>query len=95
MLGIEFDEIAYAGHHARFFGSLIQLDPEPPGFQCFLGSDRTENGVRFPNGQGVTSVIVQKSVHIQNAPGVGTFFLLGSTFRIPKGTVMVWDTQPL
>ena len=95
IVGIELDDVDYPGHHARFFGSLLELDPQPPGFQWFLGSERTEEGGRFKNGGGMTTVTVQKGLQLGNAPGVGTFFMLGPAFRISKGTVMVWDSQSL
>src|SRR5450755_1969701 len=47
VVGIEFDDVSYPGNHARFFASLIAVDPVPPGFRWFLGSDQTEQVVRF------------------------------------------------
>ena len=88
IVGIEFDEITYSGHHARFFGSLSGLQPEPAGFQWFLGSDRSETVAR-----GGTSIVITKGIHLADVPGVGTFFMLGSNFRIPKGTILDWETR--
>ncbi len=95
IVGIELDDLDYPGHHARFFGSLLELDPQPTGFQWFLGSERTEDGNRFNNGGGMTTITIQKGLQLGSAPGVGTFFMLGPAFRISKGTVMVWESQSL
>ncbi|HEV2689679.1 MAG TPA: hypothetical protein VGV35_14045 [Bryobacteraceae bacterium] len=90
-VGIEIDDIAYPEHHARFFGSLMALDPEPPGFEWFLGGERTEVVTQ----QDRVAIAGKRSVRPQDLPGVGTFFLRGSSFRIRAGTVLVWETRSL
>jgi hypothetical protein len=36
-----------------------------------------------------------ESVRVPTLPGVGTFFMRGAHFEIPKGWKMVWKTQTL
>jgi hypothetical protein len=89
-VGIELDDITYPGHHARFFGSLNGVEPEPTGLQWYLGSYRKDT-----RGVGVISTTIAGSVHLPDLPGVGTFFILGSSFRIPHGTILIWETKSL
>jgi len=82
LLSIEFDEIEFPGHHARFFGSLKSLESEVAGFSWFLSFATTS-----------VYTVTRETEHLSDVPGVGTFFMQGSAFRLPQGTRMVWQTQ--
>jgi len=88
IVGVEFDDIDFPGHHARFFGSLKSLDQETPGFQWYMDFP----GTMYESGEGITSITRERSVHLEGVPGVGTFCMKGSHFRIPEGMTMVWET---
>jgi hypothetical protein len=87
-VGIELSDISYPGHRARFFGSLNGVEPPPPGLQWFLPSYRRESG-----GLGIRSTTTIGSVHLPDLAGVGLFFMMGSGFTIPQGTILIWETK--
>jgi hypothetical protein len=91
LLGIEFDDIEFPDHHALFFGSFKNLDSEVPGFSWFLSftnstQPTTTSGDSF-------YITTRETEHLPDVPGVGTFFMQGTAFRLPKGMRMVWQTQ--
>src|SRR4029077_7236503 len=88
IVGIEFDDLSFRGHHARFFGSLKGLDREVPGFQWYMGAP----ALKYEGSNGITKVTMERNLHLDELPGVGTFFMTGSRFRLPEGTTMVWET---
>ncbi len=83
LLSIEFDDIEFPAHHARFFGSFKNLESEVPGFSWFL-SYATSTSVY---------TVTRETEHLPAVPGVGTFFMQGQAFRLPQGMRMVWQTQ--
>ena len=88
IVGIEFDDVDFPGHHARFFASLKSLEQDTPNLQFFMDL----GGMKFESGEGITTITGPRSLHLQEVAGVGTFFVKGSRFRIPEGTTMVWET---
>ncbi len=92
LVGLEFTDIEFAGHHARFAGqmsgtipipglalgvSTYSMDRNTAGVAGHLLSTRTETEVPF------------------KVPGVSTFFMEGRDFRIPEGMRMTWVTTKL
>jgi len=91
LVGIEFDDIDFPGHHARFFGSFKSLESEVPGFIWFLSS---ASSTKTPLvGGGASYTTNRETEHLPDVPGVGMFFMQGSAFRLPLGMRMVWQTQ--
>jgi hypothetical protein len=91
LVGIEFDDIDFPGHHARFFGSFKSLESEVPGFGWFLSS---ASSTKTPLvGGGAVYTTNRETEHLPDVPGVGLFFMQGSAFRLPLGMRMVWQTQ--
>ena len=88
IIGIEFDDIDFPGHHARFFASLKNLEQDTRDLQFFMDL----GGMKFETSEGITKITVERSLHLGEVAGVGTFFMKGSRFRIPEGTIMVWET---
>jgi hypothetical protein len=92
IVGIELDDIEFPGHHARFFGSFNSLDSESREFQAFMGSTVTMTANdKLHDGMTIGSRV--GSAHLADVPGVGTFFMKGSSFRLPEGTAMSWETK--
>jgi hypothetical protein len=91
LVGIEFDDIEFPGHHARFFGSFKSLESDVSGFSWFLSS---ASSTKTPlAGGGATYSTNRHTEHLPDVPGVGLFFMQGSAFRLPQGMRMVWQTQ--
>jgi hypothetical protein len=86
--GIEFDDIEFPGHHARFFGALKSADPDEREIRMFLGSTDTAT-VQY-NSVNTSRV---GSLHLPDVPGVGTFIMQGSSFRLREGALMLWETR--
>ncbi len=88
IVGIEFYDIAFPGHHARFFGSLKSASSEVVEIDLFMGTTRTttvqQNSINESN---------VASLHLADVPGIATFFVKGASFRLREGTQMVWETR--
>jgi hypothetical protein len=89
-LGFEFTDIEAPGVSTPFFASLETAGPLP-GFAWSM----TGGEVRTVNNRGATITIERESIRPAALPGVGTFFMRGAHFEIPKGWKMVWKTQSL
>jgi hypothetical protein len=93
LVGIEFDDIDFPGHHARFFGSFKSLESEVSGFSWFLSSS-SASLTKTPLVAGdISYSSTRETEHLPDVPGVGMFFMQGSGFRLPQGMRMVWQTQ--
>jgi len=91
LVGIEFDDIEFPGHHAGFFGSFKSLESEVTGFSWFLSF---ASSTKTPHvGGGISYSTNRQTEHLPDVPGVGLFFMQGSAFRLPQGMRMVWQTQ--
>jgi hypothetical protein len=88
-LGFEFTEIEAGGASARFFANLDSAGPLP-GFEWLMSDETTQT---LHTGQ--AGKIETHLVRAPALPGVGTFFMRGAHFEIPKGWKMVWKTQAL
>jgi len=90
-LGFEVTEIDAGGVSTRFFASLDSAGPLP-GLEWMISSGTTQT-LRTVAGE--ASQIETERVRVPALPGVGTFFMRGAHFEIPKGWKMVWKTQAL
>ncbi|HUE10035.1 MAG TPA: hypothetical protein VMQ54_03810, partial [Steroidobacteraceae bacterium] len=88
-LGFEFTEIEAGGASTRFFANLDSAGPLT-GFEWSMssGTSRTLRG-------GQITQIEHETITGPALPGVGTFFMRGAHFEIPKGWKMAWKTQAL
>jgi hypothetical protein len=84
--GIEFTDIDVAGVSTRFFATPESAAPIP-GFQMELETTSTIHGR--------TNRVVSERIRASTLPGVGTFFMRGAHFEVPKGWKTVWKTQAL
>jgi len=78
LVGIEFDDIEFPAHHARFFGTFKSLESEVSGFSWFVS---------------FASSTRRETEHLPDVPGIGLFFMQGAAFQLPRGMRMVWQTQ--
>jgi hypothetical protein len=88
-LGFEFTGIEAGGVSTRFFADLDSAGPLP-GFEWMMST-----GTAQILHAGQVSQIATERVSVPALPGVGTFFMRGAHFEIPKGWKMVWKTQAL
>lgn len=72
VVALEFTDVEYPGHHARFFGKLIQVSSSAPGL-------RTADPGAASSGHPLV-------------PGVGAFWMEGTSFQLAKGMAMTWVT---
>jgi len=87
IVGLQFTELEFPGHHAQFAGELYELD-SGAGLDAYLGPFRPQSG--FTGGTRTRSE--SEAYWTAPAPGVGTFFVEGVNFRLPAGLHMVWQT---
>ncbi|MBZ5585339.1 MAG: hypothetical protein LAQ30_24685 [Acidobacteriia bacterium] len=88
-VGVEFTEIDTGAATFRFYADLRSVDPLP-GFEWTLPESKTVTrevgpGVRIWSTNGST-------VSLPDLPGVGSFFIRGDRFELPKGFKTVWRT---
>ncbi len=88
IVGLEFSEIEFDDTHAGFTGSLDRVDPMPE-LTWFLGSSSAR---QITDAVGVTNIVERERVRTTELPGVGTFFVDGEHFRLPKDFQMIWRT---
>jgi hypothetical protein len=92
VVGLEFTDIEFPAHHARFVGEMLGIQPVP-GLTFSVSTltmDRRTAGVA---GSLVTSRSETETA--VRVPGVSTFFMEGLAFHIPKGMAMTWITTKL
>ena len=88
IVGLEFSEIEFDDKHVGFTGSLDRVDPVPE-LTWFLGSSSAR---QIRDVAGVTNIVERERIHTTELPGVGTFFVDGEHFRLPKDFHMIWRT---
>jgi hypothetical protein len=92
LVGLEFTDIEFAGHHARFTGQMLGTVPIPglaPGVSTYSMNRNTA---------GVAGYLISEHSETEvpfKIPGVSTFFMEGRDFRIPEGMQMTWVTTKL
>ncbi|HXI43090.1 MAG TPA: hypothetical protein VNH83_24120, partial [Bryobacteraceae bacterium] len=90
IVGLEFTDVEFPGHHARFFGDMESVDALP-SLQWLLSTSRTktiELGIRG-------GIMTNSETEVYRAipiPGVSTFFMQAAKFRLPEGLRMTWRT---
>jgi hypothetical protein len=90
VVGLEFTDVEFPGHHARFFGDMESVDTLPD-LQWLLSTSRTKTldlGIRG-------GIMTNSETEVYRAipiPGVSTFFMQAAKFRLPEGMHMIWRT---
>jgi len=90
-VGLEFDEVRFPGHLARFYGTLRGIDSPAPGISYFVTKAQTQE-IRTAGG-GRTTITRGETMSAPEIPGVGVFLVDGASARIAAGTVMTWVTE--
>ena len=89
IVGLEFTDLEFPGRHARFFGEMDYVD-HVPGLTWYVTTSRMKT-IELADGGRFMSSESEKYWTVQ-IPGVSTFFVEGSGFRLPKGLHMTWRT---
>lgn len=92
LVGLEFTDIEFPGHHARFLGEMLGIVPVP-GLTRGISTFRADNRTAGVAGNFITSHTETEIAF--KVPGVSTFFMEGRDFRIPEGLQMSWVTAKL
>lgn len=93
VVGLEFTEVEFSGHHARFFGEMESIDARA-GAHPYLATSRTLGTTNLIYGGSITHTDTEMDFAIP-IPGVSVFFLDGVSFRLPEGLRMTWRTVRL
>ncbi len=97
LVGLEFTDIEFPGHFARFFGEMLGAQAVPglsPGIGTYQENSYAVNpiGTRNTLESGrITTTHFEDEVPFQ-IPGVSTFFMEGPAIRLPEGLRMTWRT---
>ncbi len=92
LVGLEFTDIEFAGHHARFIGQMLGTVPVP-GLALGVGTYNMDR-----NTAGVAGYLISTRSETEvpfKIPGVSTFFMEGTAFHLPEGIQMTWVTTKL
>jgi hypothetical protein len=92
LVGLEFTDIEFAGHHARFTGQMFGA-AAIPGLALGLSTNSMNRDTAGVAGHLLTTH-TETEVPFK-VPGVSTFFMEGRDFRIPEGLHMTWVTTKL
>lgn len=88
VVSLEFTDLAFSGHHARFFGEMDAVEPLA-NFTWLLTTSRTRI---LDHGYWTGTRSETETYAPIPVPGVTTFFMEGVRFRLPEGLRMTWRT---
>jgi hypothetical protein len=91
VVGLEFTDIEFPGHHARFFGEMEDI-ASVAGMKTLMSASSLRSR-SFPH-PGNLTVYESATETFSNLPipGVGTFYMEGKQFRVPEGLHVTWKT---
>ncbi len=90
VVGLEFTDLEFPGYHAGFFGDMESVDTLQD-LQWILTTSRSktiELGIR----SGIMTSSETEVYRVIPIPGVSTFFVGATRFRLPEGLHMTWRT---
>ncbi len=89
-VGLEFTEIESGGASWLFYADLIKADPLP-GFEWTMTGAPSVKRIETANQ--TTTIVTMDRVSVPDLPGVGSFFVRGADFSLPKSFRTVWRTR--
>ncbi len=93
IVALEFDEVEAGGSLLRFYADLQSIE-EGAGAQWSLSFSPSRQSQELGTRLRVDTFGFEK-ISVQDLPGVGTFFIQGTDFKLPKGFRMTWKTRAL
>lgn len=91
VVGLEFTEVEFPGGRARLFAELQQIQ-NVSGLERHLQYSKVRSTDTIDRGR--TTSESTETIWTRDLPGVGTFFMKGARFELPKGMWMLWKTEP-
>jgi hypothetical protein len=90
-VGLEFTDLELPSGSARFYASLQSVNSPVPGLKWMLSKEQkpVDLGPEGAWGHEIRSRVV----YLSQIPGVGSFFIEGKSFVLPKGMRMTWVTE--
>ncbi len=92
IVALEFTRLETPGGNLRFYADLQDVDRREGADMALSNTTRVERGGSLPAGVTWDNVYRQR-IWTREVPGVGTFFVRGSSFSLPPGFKTVWKTQ--
>jgi hypothetical protein len=97
IVALEFTRLATPGGSLRFYADLQDVDRREGVEMVLSYNTRVERGGFQSAGQRLSSVTwnnaYRQRIWTHEVPGVGTFFVRGSSFSLPSGFKTMWMTQ--
>ena len=97
IVALEFMRLETPGGTLRFYADLQDVDRREGAEMVFSSTTRVESGGFQSTGQRIASAAWDNAsserIWTHEVPGVGTFFVRGSSFSLPPGFKTVWKTQ--
>jgi hypothetical protein len=97
IVALEFTRLQTPGGNLRFYADLQDVDRRDGVDMVLNNTTRVERGGFQSAGQRLNSVawdnMSSQRIWTREVPGVGTFFVRGSSFSLPPGFKTVWKTQ--
>lgn len=97
IVALEFTRLETPGGALRFYADLLDVDRREGAEMVFSNTTRVEQGGFQSAGQRVAAVAWDNTssqrIWTHEIPGVGTFFVRGSSFSLPPGFKTMWKTQ--
>ena len=97
IVALEFTRLETPGGNLRFYADLQDVDRREGAEMVFSNTTRVEQGGFQSAGQRVAAVAWDNTssqrIWTHEIPGVGTFFVRGSSFSLPFGFKTMWKTQ--
>jgi hypothetical protein len=97
IVALEFTRLETPGGNLRFYADLQDVDRREGVEMVLTNTARVESGGFQSAGQRTNSVtwdnVYSQRIWTREVPGVGTFFVRGSSFSLPPGFKTMWKTQ--
>jgi hypothetical protein len=97
IVALEFTGVETPGGNLRFYADLQDVDRSDGVEMLLVNTTGPQRGEFRPGGRDLGSITFDKTLNqritTHEVPGVGTFFVRGSSFSLPPGFKTVWKTQ--
>jgi len=97
IVALEFTRLGTPGGNLRFYADLQDVDRREGAEMVLSDTTRVDRDESQSAGAGLNSVawdgVYGQRIWTRDVPGVGTFFVRGSSFSLPSGFKTVWKTE--
>ena len=92
IVALEFTRVETPGGTLRFYADLQDVDRRGGAEMVLVNTTRVERGESGSAAVTLDNAYSQR-IWTQELPGVGTFFVRGSSFSLPPGFKTTWKTE--